>query len=74
MPAVLVAGHGPFTWGKSAIEAAHHAVILEELARVAFQTVALAADAKPIAQALIDKHFFRKHGAAAYYGQKTSAT
>jgi L-ribulose-5-phosphate 4-epimerase len=69
MPAVLVAGHGPFTWGKSAAEAAHNAVILEELARVAFQTVALSPDIRPLAQALIDKHFFRKHGASACYGQ-----
>ncbi len=68
-PGVLVAGHGPFTWGRTATEAAHHAVILEELAQMALLTLALAPSAAPISQALLDKHFFRKHGPKAYYGQ-----
>lgn len=70
IPAVLVASHGPFTWGKNAAEAAHHAVILEELARIALDTVALSPPGKPIAKALLDRHFFRKHGPQATYGQK----
>lgn len=70
VPAVLVASHGPFTWGKNATEAAHHAVILEELARMALDTVALSPPGKPIAKALLNRHFFRKHGPQATYGQK----
>lgn len=69
MPAVLVAGHAPFTWGVSVAEAAHHAVVLEEIAQTALHTLAVNPDAAPISQALLDKHFFRKHGAKAYYGQ-----
>ncbi|MCS6954058.1 MAG: L-ribulose-5-phosphate 4-epimerase [Bryobacterales bacterium] len=69
MPAVLVAGHGPFCWGKSPREAAEHAVLLEEVAALAYFTVALDPAAVPIPAALRDKHFYRKHGAAAYYGQ-----
>jgi L-ribulose-5-phosphate 4-epimerase len=70
MPAVLVAGHAPFTWGESAAEAAYHAVVLEEVAGMALRTMAVNAGACPISQALLDKHFFRKHGRAAYYGQE----
>jgi len=69
MPAVLVAGHAPFTWGVSAAEAAHNAVVLEEIAQTARHTLAVNPGAAPISQALLDKHFFRKHGAKAYYGQ-----
>ena len=69
VPAALVAGHAPFCWGASAAEAAHLAVILETVARMAYYTVALAADAQPIARELHDKHFLRKHGRDAYYGQ-----
>ena len=69
MPAVLVAGHAPFTWGASAAEAAHNAVVLEEIAQTARHTLAVNPGAAPISQALLDKHFFRKHGAKAYYGQ-----
>ena len=69
-PAVLIAGHAPFCWGKSASEAAHHAVVLEEIATMASQTLAANPKARPISQHLHDKHFLRKHGAAAYYGQK----
>ena len=69
MPAVLVAGHAPFTWGASAADAAHHAVVLEEVAQTALHTLAVNPSAAPISQALLDKHFFRKHGKSAYYGQ-----
>jgi L-ribulose-5-phosphate 4-epimerase len=69
MPAVLVAGHAPFTWGANVAEAAHHAVMLEEVALTALQTLAVNPSAAPISQVLLDKHFFRKHGRNAYYGQ-----
>jgi L-ribulose-5-phosphate 4-epimerase len=69
MPAVLVSGHAPFTWGRSIAEAAHHAVVLEEVGQTALQTLSLNSAAAPIPQALLDKHFFRKHGRNAYYGQ-----
>ena len=70
MPAVLVSGHGPFCWGESATDAAHNAVILEEVARIAYRTVALNPKASGISDSLLNKHFKRKHGAGAYYGQK----
>jgi L-ribulose-5-phosphate 4-epimerase len=69
-PAVLVAGHAPFCWGKSVGDAAHIAVIVEELAAMAWQTITINPNAQPISQALRDKHHFRKHGPAATYGQK----
>jgi len=69
-PAILVAGHAPFCWGKSVTDAAHTAAILEELAAMALETVAINAATRPIAAHLHDKHYFRKHGAKAYYGQK----
>jgi len=69
VPGVLVAGHGPFCWGPTATAAAHNAVILESLARMAYYTLTLAKDAQPIATELHDKHFLRKHGPSAYYGQ-----
>jgi L-ribulose-5-phosphate 4-epimerase len=68
-PAVLVPHHGPFTWGADVAEAAHSAVALEFIAQLAAETLALAPGAKPMPGALRDKHFFRKHGPAAYYGQ-----
>ncbi len=70
VPAVLVHGHGPFCWGPTVDAAAHLAVILEEIARTAYYTATLNQTAAPISQALHDKHFLRKHGPAAYYGQK----
>lgn len=70
MPAALVAGHGPFCWGASASQAAHNAVVLEEIARIAYWTVTLNPAAAPLPSTLLDKHFFRKHGRGAYYGQK----
>ena len=69
VPAVLVAGHGPFCWGTTAAAAAHHAVILESVARMAYSTLNLARESLPIGRALHDKHFLRKHGQDAYYGQ-----
>lgn len=70
IPAVLAAGHGPFTWGISPDDAVHNAVILEHLARLAAQTVQINPQATPIPQELLNKHFLRKHGPGAYYGQK----
>jgi L-ribulose-5-phosphate 4-epimerase len=69
-PACLVSGHAPFTWGKSVTEAAHMAAIVEEIAAMAWQTVTINPSARPISEALRDKHHFRKHGPTAYYGQK----
>jgi L-ribulose-5-phosphate 4-epimerase len=69
MPAMLVAGHGPFTWGRDAAEAAHHAVLLEEVAALALATFGINPAAVPIPRALLDRHFLRKHGAGAFYGQ-----
>jgi L-ribulose-5-phosphate 4-epimerase len=71
--AVLVHGHGPFSWGASAADAVHAAYVLEELARLAWCTVTLNPAARPIGAALRRKHFFRKHGPGAYYGQPPSA-
>ena len=69
MRAVLVAGHGPFTWGKDADEAVHNAVVLEEAAFMAWHTMQLG-KTEPIPKALLDRHFLRKHGKDAYYGQR----
>src|SRR5215469_16109557 len=69
IPAVLVAGHAPFCWGPSPADAAHHAVILEYVARMASHTLLLNAESRPLARALHDKHLLRKHGRNAYYGQ-----
>lgn len=69
IPAVLVRGHGPFCWGPDVAAAAHNAVILESVARMAFYTVTLSENAGSLPQALHDKHFLRKHGSKAYYGQ-----
>lgn len=71
VPAVLVEDHGPFAWGRNAGEAVHNAVVLEEAAKMAFNTFVLeAAKPIPVDQALLDRHYLRKHGANAYYGQK----
>lgn len=69
-PAVLVASHGPFAWGRSVEDAVHNALILEYLARLASETLRIAPAAKPIQHALLEKHFLRKHGPEAYYGQR----
>ncbi|MGA8108604.1 MAG: L-ribulose-5-phosphate 4-epimerase [Acidobacteriaceae bacterium] len=71
MPAVLVAGHAPFTWGRDAMQAAYHAVVLEAVARMAFYTATLNPACPGVSQALLDRHYFRKHGAKATYGQAT---
>jgi L-ribulose-5-phosphate 4-epimerase len=68
-PAVLVASHGPFAWGKSVADAVHNAVVLEHLVRLAGDTLRLFPSAKPMQRVLMDKHFFRKHGPGATYGQ-----
>jgi len=68
IPAVLVHGHGPFAWGKSPIDAVHNAVILEAIAKMAFRNEMLG-NRQPIDKTLINKHFLRKHGKDAYYGQ-----
>jgi L-ribulose-5-phosphate 4-epimerase len=68
-PGILVAGHAPFCWGKTPADAAHNAVVVEEIAAMALQTITANLKAKPLDKALHEKHFFRKHGSAAYYGQ-----
>jgi L-ribulose-5-phosphate 4-epimerase len=68
-PGVLVANHGPFAWGTTATEAAHNAVVIESLARMAYYTLGINHQAEPIAKTLHDRHFLRKHGRTAYYGQ-----
>jgi L-ribulose-5-phosphate 4-epimerase len=70
VPGVLVAGHAPFCWGSSPAEAAHNAVLVEEIAMMALQTLTANPKARPISKVLHEKHFFRKHGSSAYYGQK----
>ena len=70
VPGVLVRNHGPFSWGKDAAQAVYHAVVLEEVAKMARDTEILAPDAEPAPQYLLDKHYMRKHGPNAYYGQK----
>lgn len=72
MPAVLVAGHASFCWGASVGDAVETADLLEEIARMAYGTLTLNAAADPLPTALLDKHFLRKHGPAAYYGQRNS--
>lgn len=68
-PMVIVAGHAPFTWGKDAAKSVYHAVLLEEIARMAYLTKTLHPGIGPLKQAIIDKHYLRKHGKNAYYGQ-----
>lgn len=68
-PGVLVAGHGPFTWGKDAMDAVHSSVVLEEIAKLAWASILLNPTINPLPQYLLDKHFSRKHGPKAYYGQ-----
>ena len=70
IPAVLVHSHGPFVWGMDADNAVHNAVVLEELAFMAYQTEILNPNVKMMQQELLDKHYLRKHGKNAYYGQK----
>ncbi|PWW31439.1 L-ribulose 5-phosphate 4-epimerase [Cytobacillus oceanisediminis] len=70
VPGVLVSNHAPFCWGKDAHQAVHNAVVLEEVAKMALQTFQLNPAVQSMDQFLLDKHYLRKHGAAAYYGQK----
>ena len=73
IPACLVAGHAPFVWGKNAHDAAHNAVVLEAVARMAYRTLTLKSEAVEVSQALLDRHYFRKHGANATYGQASGS-
>ena len=70
MPMVLVSGHGPFTWGNSAAQSVYHAAILEEICKMAMFTILVDPEAQPLPGHLIQKHWERKHGPDAYYGQK----
>ncbi len=69
VPAVLVKNHGPFAWGKDALEAVHNAVVLEEVAFMNYHALSLNPEAGRMSQNLLDKHYLRKHGKNAYYGQ-----
>jgi len=69
IPGVLVRGHAPFAWGRTPAEAAHNAIVLEAVAHMAFLTTTLAQGCPPVSQALLDRHYHRKHGSAATYGQ-----
>jgi len=69
-PAILVASHGPFAWGKSVSEAVHNAVVFEHVVRLAGETLRVFPSTKPMQELLLNKHFFRKHGPGASYGQK----
>ena len=69
MPAVLCKNHGPFTWGKDGLEAVHNAVVLEEVAKMAARCEMINPKVGPAPQELMDKHYYRKHGENAYYGQ-----
>jgi len=70
IPAVLVKSHGPFAWGKTVKDAVHNAVVLEEVTFMNCQTLSLKPDIFSMQQELLDKHYLRKHGKNAYYGQK----
>jgi L-ribulose-5-phosphate 4-epimerase len=70
VPAVLVTNHGPFAWGTDAMNAVHNAVVLEEVAKMALRSMMLTPGLPPISQVILDKHYLRKHGDNAYYGQK----
>jgi L-ribulose-5-phosphate 4-epimerase len=70
VPAVLVQSHGPFTWGKDGKEAVHNAVVLEEVAFMAYHALQMNPSIARIPQTILDKHYYRKHGENAYYGQE----
>ena len=72
VPACLVAGHAPFVWGRTPQDAAHNAVVLEAVARMAYRTLALDSNVLQVSQSLLDRHYFRKHGPKATYGQSAS--
>lgn len=69
-PMVIVAGHAPFAWGRDAAESVYHAVVLEEIARMAILTKTIDPSRGPLKQEIVDKHYLRKHGKDSYYGQK----
>ena len=69
IPGIIISSHGPFAWGKDAKEAVHNAVVMEELAKMAYRTIQINPQIKSVEQYLLNKHYFRKHGANAYYGQ-----
>ena len=69
MPGVLVHSHGPFTWGKDPFDAVHNSVVLDTLAKMALKTITINCDVESMQRELLDKHFLRKHGPGAYYGQ-----
>jgi L-ribulose-5-phosphate 4-epimerase len=69
-PGVLVSGHAPFCWGSTPAEAAHNAVVVEEIAAMALHAIKANPRIRSISKQLLDKHFFRKHGSGAYYGQE----
>jgi L-ribulose-5-phosphate 4-epimerase len=71
MPAILVANHGPFTWGAGPADAVEATVVLEQIAAMALGTITINPDQCPINSALLDKHYLRKHGKNAYYGQES---
>ncbi|NLO09901.1 MAG: L-ribulose-5-phosphate 4-epimerase [Clostridiales bacterium] len=71
VPAIVVKNHGPFTWGKTAAESVYNAVVLEKVAEMAYKTMTLNSEVKPVSQFLLNKHYYRKHGANAYYGQSS---
>jgi L-ribulose-5-phosphate 4-epimerase len=70
MPAVLVANHGPFTWGRTPAEAVEAMVVLEQVAAMALGTIIINPAQGPVSKSLLNKHYFRKHGKDAYYGQR----
>jgi L-ribulose-5-phosphate 4-epimerase len=70
VPGIICRNHGPFTWGRDAAQAVYHAVVLEEVARMALYTISINPEAGPAPQHVLDKHYLRKHGPNAYYGQK----
>ena len=69
MPGVLVHSHGPFTWGKDPFDAVHNSIVLDTLAKMALKTITINGDVESMQRELLDKHFLRKHGPGAYYGQ-----
>lgn len=70
VPGIICRNHGPFTWGRDAAQAVYHAVVLEEVAKMALYTISINPEAGPAPQHVLDKHYLRKHGPTAYYGQK----
>lgn len=72
LPGVLVKNHGPFSWGTSSFNAVHNSVVMEEVAFMAWHAMVLNPEAKEVPSYLLDKHYFRKHGANAYYGQENN--